>query len=470
MPQARYGSLPFQESIDFFRSKLNIPTERWNDVWRDGHNSGFMIAGALKNDLLNDFRQAVDSAIAEGKSLSWFKSQFKEIRAKHGWDHTGSSSWRSKVIYDTNMRQSYNAGRYEQLQHFAYWEYQHGDSRFPRPMHLSWHNLLLPKDDPWWKTHFPQNGWGCKCKVRGRSQQYVDRKGITLNAAPKDGIWQWTDKVTGESHDIPKGIDPGFDYAPKKSNVQKQQKKITKQKAKPFVPPPRIAPTAFSTLKKVDIHSLNKVLNDLKETPAAPEIAKLGLFLDKYQTKTLFIKRAEMSRGIAARKIKDDVGDYLGMSGNSAYQRFTTSSRPEGFTSISYEHVVVKALSSHNLNKVNVHEMIAGLRAIMKDGANGTGKYTFPTGKRWFGFSEANGSFDDNESRFLVWLHEIGHQVHYKAGIPNRPTNQYMTQYSNTNDKEWFAEHFSAYILGRIDMLKLWPDVTQWFDNIMNNL
>ena len=28
----RYGSLPFEEAIAFFRQKLNMPSERWADV------------------------------------------------------------------------------------------------------------------------------------------------------------------------------------------------------------------------------------------------------------------------------------------------------------------------------------------------------------------------------------------------------------------------------------------------------
>ncbi|WDE07284.1 hypothetical protein SG34_010540 [Thalassomonas viridans] len=228
--EARYGSLPFAEAIEFFKEKLNVPSERWADIWRDGHNNAFMIAGAMKDDLLNDFRQAVDSAISEGKSLTWFKKEFKNIVAGHGWEHTGKASWRASVIYDTNIRQSYNAGRYEQLQHFEYWQYQHGDSKWPRELHLSWHNLILKKDHPWWQTHFPQNGWGCKCKVRGRSQRYMDRKGLSPGRAPNDGFREWTDKATGEVHQVPKGIDPGFDYAPSPGEQIRQLKKFIKSK------------------------------------------------------------------------------------------------------------------------------------------------------------------------------------------------------------------------------------------------
>ncbi|MGT4071588.1 UNVERIFIED_CONTAM: F protein, partial [Aeromonas hydrophila] len=62
----RYGSLPFEEAIAFFRQKLDMPSERWADVWRDAHNRAFIVAGATKTDLLADLRGAVDKAISEG--------------------------------------------------------------------------------------------------------------------------------------------------------------------------------------------------------------------------------------------------------------------------------------------------------------------------------------------------------------------------------------------------------------------
>ncbi|MCE9679607.1 head morphogenesis protein [Shewanella sp. AS1] len=220
--KVRYGSLPFNEQISFFRDKLNLPTERWNDIWQGSHAKAFVVAGAMKHDLLVDLRSAVDAAIADGKSLTWFQSEFKNIVAKHGWAHTGSAAWRAKVIYQTNMLQSYNAGRYAQLQQFDYWRYAHGDSRYPRELHLKWHGTVLPKTDPWWSTHFPQNGWGCRCRVYGVSRYDMERRGITVTPAPEDGVRDWTDKRTGEVHQIPKGIDPGFDYSVGEASLGKR--------------------------------------------------------------------------------------------------------------------------------------------------------------------------------------------------------------------------------------------------------
>lgn len=203
--------LPFAQQETFFRNKLNIPTERWTDLWKDQHAKGFMIAGAYKADLLSDFRAAVDKAITKGTTLEEFRKDFDNIVSKHGWSYNGSRNWRSEVIYSTNVRQAYNAGRWaqltdpEQLEVLPYLTYRHGDSRVPRPHHLAWDGITLPPDDPWWNDHFPQNGWGCKCRVYGSTRkEYEAAKKAGKGEAPPSEI----DPATGE----PVGIDKGFGF------------------------------------------------------------------------------------------------------------------------------------------------------------------------------------------------------------------------------------------------------------------
>jgi len=210
--------LPFNEQATFFQNKLNIPTQKWDDLWKDQHAKGFMVAGAYKADLLTDLRTAVDKAITKGVSLEKFRQDFDNIVATYGWSYNGSRNWRSNVIYSTNVRTSYAAGRWtqltdsEQLQVLPYLTYKHGDSRVPRPIHLYWDGLTLPADDPWWQTNYPPNGWGCKCRVYGSTRkEYEAARQVGKGVAPSREI----DPKTGE----PIGIDKGWGY-----NVGEAQK------------------------------------------------------------------------------------------------------------------------------------------------------------------------------------------------------------------------------------------------------
>jgi uncharacterized protein with gpF-like domain len=55
MPDVEVGSVPFQEAIDFFRSKLRITTENFDDLQGQIHAKAFTIAGVTKSSMLADF-------------------------------------------------------------------------------------------------------------------------------------------------------------------------------------------------------------------------------------------------------------------------------------------------------------------------------------------------------------------------------------------------------------------------------
>lgn len=221
MANVAYGDLPFKEQIEFFRRKANVPTNSYADIYNNEHDYAFVVAGANRNALLNDFRAAIDKAISQGTTLEEFRKDFAEIVEKHGWSYNGSFNWRSRVIYETNLNSSYQAGRYQQLRdaQFPYMEYLHSDYvEHPRELHQSWNHLVLNFNDPWWDSHFPPNGYGCQCRVRGRTKGDLKRMGKDgPDAAP---TINWVDRVIGENSDnprivrVPEGIDPSFEHIP----------------------------------------------------------------------------------------------------------------------------------------------------------------------------------------------------------------------------------------------------------------
>ncbi len=203
---------PFPEQIAFFRQKLGnlIPTQRWTDVWQSAHDSGFMVAGAAKADLLTDLATAVDKALSAGGGIEAFRKDFDAIVAKHGWSYRGGRNWRTRIILTTNAATSYAAGRLAQLREagFKLWIYRHTPGEMdPRPLHESWDSLTLPADASWWRTHYPPGGWGCRCYVVGvHDKRAASLLGGKVKPAPDDGI----NTKTGE----PNGIDKGWGYMP----------------------------------------------------------------------------------------------------------------------------------------------------------------------------------------------------------------------------------------------------------------
>lgn len=220
MPAAAYGSLPFAEQSAFFRRKLNLPTTGWTDIYTHEHDWAFVVAGANRDALVADFRAAVHRAIDDGVSIEAFRKDFDRIVATHGWDYNGGRNWRSRVIYDTNLATSYAAGRWQQLQSAPYWQYEHQDwVENPRELHVNWDGLVLERDNPFWQTHYPPNGWGCHCKVRGlwpRDLARMNKAGP--DQAPTINLVERTigqrSALGPRTVRVPEGIDPGFEYAP----------------------------------------------------------------------------------------------------------------------------------------------------------------------------------------------------------------------------------------------------------------
>jgi len=208
----------FTEQISFLRKKLNLPTERWDDIQKSAHDRAFIVAGAQKADLLDSLRRTIDGHIKAGLSVDDFRKNFRNIVEKHGWHGwtgegtKGGEAWRTRVIYETNLRTSYAAGRHAQLtdpgllKRRPYWQYVHSGAEHARKEHKAWGDakLTLPHDHPFWETNYPPNGWGCGCTVRAVPAPEKDAA-----TTPPEG-WDVPDPKTG----MPPGIDKGWDYAP----------------------------------------------------------------------------------------------------------------------------------------------------------------------------------------------------------------------------------------------------------------
>lgn len=218
MAELRAIGVQFREAIDYLKGKLPEASLRWNDLAGPVHSKVFAVAGATSADLLHDLHQAVTDSLANSGTLGTFRKDFDAIVAKHGWTYRGSRGWRSAVIFDTNMRSAQMAGRWEQviaqerLGTKMYGEYRTaGDARV-RPQHRAWNGLTYPSGDPFWRTHYPPNGWGCRCTVRWYTRREFDRKKLQVSEPYKVTYRNVTTRDGEITDRVPVGIDPGWDH------------------------------------------------------------------------------------------------------------------------------------------------------------------------------------------------------------------------------------------------------------------
>ncbi len=177
--------LPPELAMEYFRGKGYQITFDWHEMLAEAHDVAFTVAKAMETDLLEDIRAAVAAALAEGQTLEEFRAGLTPLLKKKGWwgkreildERTGEireaqlgSPWRLRTIYQTNLQTAYMAGRQRAMEENTadrpWWLYVAVLDSRTRPAHRALNGSAFSHDDPFWKSHYPPNGWGCRCRVR----------------------------------------------------------------------------------------------------------------------------------------------------------------------------------------------------------------------------------------------------------------------------------------------------------------
>lgn len=487
-PLGRFD-LGFQEQIDFFRSKLSLGTQTWTDIWEAAHDRSFVVAGAMKADLLDEIRQSVDKAIATGTTLETFRKEFRDTTDRLGWPGdagkgtTGGFNWRTKVIYETNLRTSYAAGREAQLADpglqklLPFRRYVHNDSVLhPRPQHLAWNGLTLPHDHPFWATHSPPNGWGCRCRVTAVA---APRKG---DATKPPAGWDDMDADTG----APPGIDKGWGYAPGAS-VRDELRDLVKGKVAKL-------PEALGKALAAEIKAVVAPVSEARTIAEAEKIAR-GILADQnvaYQTeqtgepcvrfrqigavlpdvvrkrffgraslKGLDVETANAVNGwlVKSQQVADSIGIPRLRGVHTAPRKNANGSMGDGVLAISGN----SRIGGFNFETASTYQL--------KDGHSGR-----PENARAF--------FATNQEKIekTLW-HEFAHHIHQQYGVVGSASYrhpplearlqtllfeqaklstaiEFPCQLAMQNSKEYFAECYALRKLGRPDLV---PEFMQDF-------
>ena len=237
-----------KEALRYLQNKKLSPAFSYKDIWNEEHATNFTVAKAMQLDVLKDIKDAVEAAIADGQTFEQFRENLEPTLIKKKWwgkkemtdPLTGEivnaqlgSDRRLKTIYDTNLRSAYQEGRWERAQESTahpYLMYRVGPSKEHRKEHLAWDGLVLPKDDPWWNSHYPPNGWGCKCWTMAVSEdrkQRLEQTGISVpptadgqsghtvrvrTQAPPEDYRNFYNERKGIIERVPTGVDPAFNW------------------------------------------------------------------------------------------------------------------------------------------------------------------------------------------------------------------------------------------------------------------
>ena len=232
-----------EKAIDYFKSKGYAFSWDWHDVWQDAHNKAFTVAKAMRMDVLQDIHDAVQDALTKGQTEREFAKNLTPTLQTKGWwgrklvGSTGPSGKtegatevqlgsprRLNTIYQTNMQTAYMAGRYKQQAQMTadrpYWQYVAVMDAKTRPAHAALNGKVFRHDDPFWKTHYPPNGFNCRCRVRALSDTGLKRSGAPVDSSQGKltTTYEQLNKSSNEMVPVTTYHDPvsGMDIAPDK--------------------------------------------------------------------------------------------------------------------------------------------------------------------------------------------------------------------------------------------------------------
>ena len=184
-----------KDAVAYFRQKGYNIGWNWQDVATETHAKAFTVAKAARLDILEAIRKDVDKALSDGITEREFTNTLTPRLQKLGWwgrqiivDSKGAaqsvqlgSPWRLRTIYQANVQSAYMVGRYKQQLENSdarpYWMYVAVLDANTRPSHGAMNGKVFHYTDPVWRSHYPPNGWNCRCRVRALSERRLKSLG-----------------------------------------------------------------------------------------------------------------------------------------------------------------------------------------------------------------------------------------------------------------------------------------------------
>lgn len=224
-----------EDAVKYFESKGCKISFDWHEVYEQAHAKAFTVAKITELDLLKDTQDMLTKAMKEGWTEKHFKKEAMALFEKKGWvghkevenPKTGEKQIvelgtprRIRTIFVNNMNSAYAVGRYkkqlEDVDFAPYWQYNCILDGKTRPEHKAMHGKVFRYDDEFWQTHYPPNGWNCRCFVKSLTEREMERKGLKPESS-SGHLRDVTDVVGGEERGN-KAFD--FDVAGKKFTLK----------------------------------------------------------------------------------------------------------------------------------------------------------------------------------------------------------------------------------------------------------
>jgi len=170
-------NLPPEKQIEFLENKGFRLTRHYLDMQREAHLASFTVVRIETVKELEIIANKLIDAKQKGLSIEETKNLLRQ--------HISKPAHLSTVIM-TNFSSMENIASFKnQTKYSDYLKYIAIRDRKTRPEHRKMDGIVLPANHKFWQTHYPPNGYNCRCRVRGLTKRQLKKEKLKTSSEEK---------------------------------------------------------------------------------------------------------------------------------------------------------------------------------------------------------------------------------------------------------------------------------------------
>lgn len=171
-------SITYAEALRYARDKRVVLPEEFYLLDLNARQYATTVSGLASLDQIKTVINLSNKAIESGSTFQEFQKAVKESGIELSPHHLDN-------IFRTNIQNAYAHGIWTQQQenkaNRPYLKYSSLTDSRVRPSHLALNNIIRHIDDLFWLTHYPPNGFQCRCGVDALTEAQAKKLGITID-------------------------------------------------------------------------------------------------------------------------------------------------------------------------------------------------------------------------------------------------------------------------------------------------
>lgn len=171
-------AVSYADALRYARDKRVVLSDEFYLLDLNARQYATTVSYLASLDQIRTVINLTNRAIKDGSTFQEFQKAVGEAGIELSPHHLDN-------IFRTNIQNAYAHGIWTQQQenkaNRPYLKYSSLTDSRVRPSHLALNNIIRHIDDAFWDTHYPPNGFQCRCGVDALTEAQAKRLGITID-------------------------------------------------------------------------------------------------------------------------------------------------------------------------------------------------------------------------------------------------------------------------------------------------